>query len=325
MKQISSWFALFSCAALAGLLLGSCTKKDKVLNPQSVSNTFSTVVEKAPTPPVPPADPAIAYVVTGTVPKLMVMNADGSNQTVIQTGTSIGQPSWSPDAHSIVFTGTIGGQNGILIVDVSVVNGIPTGSNLRPIPINNVTNKPSWARWSPLGDLIVFRATSSEYDRNIYTIPPTGGTATIVYTSPTGISPTHPDWSPDASKLVFCEATNGAPYQKNLLVLELETSQVTTVLPFSDFYLKRWPAWSRNGDRIAYSGTSGNNAEAIYTVTPVANATPVKVINGVFPTWSPDDSKFAFNGSKPAGIYSYTFSSGTRQKLSDGTWANWRR
>ena len=203
-------------------------------------------------------------------------------------------------------------------MDVSVENWKPTGKNLRQIlqGSNAIT-----ARWSPSGDQILFFSAN---DGMLYVIPPTGGTPTVVYTSPAGLYPADPDWSPDATKLVFYERTVASPYLWNLKVYNLNTKEVTAVVPPSSAQLS-CPAWSRSGDRIAYWKNS-SAGRAIYTVTPTSNPTPVKVIDGgIFPTWSPDDSKLAYNGSKPAGLDSYTFSNGTNPKLADGTWPDWRR
>src|SRR5690242_6348625 len=184
MKKISSRMILFSIAATVTLFLISCAKK-VILTPME-STTSTITAEKASSAA---ADPAIAYVSNNN---LMVMNADGSNQTVISSGGA-STPSWSPDAHSLVFARS----GGLWIIDVAVVNGVPTGSNLHQIPFTlaGTQGNPSW---SPLGDRIAFtNTTSPAYDRNIYTVSPSGGDLVIVYTSASGLTPRQPDWSPD--------------------------------------------------------------------------------------------------------------------------------
>ena len=331
MKQLSLWLALFSCAVLASLLPESCTKKDGVLDPQSLSKISTLAVEKT-SSTTPAADPAITYQNNGD---LMVMNADGSNQAVIATAdnTSAQRPSWSPDAHNIVFSGTIGGVRGMWIVSVLVVNGKPTGSNLHRVQIN-LTGNPAWAKWSPVGDSIVFigGAYPGANDPNIYLVASTGGDPRILYTaattgppSPTSAHCEYPTWSPDGTKLAFFETSDGGvSATHNLNVLDLNTKILITVVPFGTNLGERTIAWSRYGDRIAYAYGTSKLPETIYTVTPISNATPVSLFAGYSPTWSPDDLKLVYGNR--AAIYSYTFSTGTRQTLSSGgTWPDWRR
>ena len=336
MKQLSLWFAFFSCAVLASLLLVSCTKENGALNLQSMSNPSSTAVGK-PSPPPPPPAPAIAYLNNGN---LMVMNADGSNQTVIATGDnaySIKYPSWSPDANSIVFCGTIGGLTGMWIVGVSIVNGKITGSIPQRVTIN-LTGNPAWTKWSPVGDQIVFiNGAPHVDDPNIYLISSTGGTPTVVYTaattgppSPTSAFCESPTFNPDATKLVFEEISDGINAPRNLNVFDRGTKTVTTVVLLgTSSGTAVGIKWSRNGDRIAYGYSSSSIGYAIYTVTLTSNATPLYLFAGYYPTWSPDDSKLAYYSpaihADKAGIYSYTFSTGTRQRLADGTMPDWRK
>ena len=331
MKQISFGFAFISCVLLVSLLTVSCSKKNGELNLQTDPST-STAVNK-PSPQRPPADPAIVFnasISRGVNSRdIIVMNADGSNQTIIvqgSTGTIWDVPSWAPDGHNFVYTK---GPQGLWIVNVTVVNGIPTGSNVHQIPITLPagTIDPGGPRWSPLGDKIAFSAfDSSSSSGHIYMISPTGGVATIVYTSPAGYSPGGYTWSPDGSKLAFNEEQAESPYQSSLLILDLTTSEITTVTSNNNGVGS--PSWSRHGDRIAYSTLNGST-NSIYTVAlNNLGALPVKVTDGSEPNWSPDDSMLAFKGSNPSGINSYTFSNGAIKNLyatSGGAWPDWRK
>jgi len=137
-----------------------------------------------PPPPPPPADPAIVSV-TGTNRRtnLHVMNADGSNFTTIFSNSYNDSwrmsPSWSPDGGSIAFIRSTGPSNAIVTeisaIDVDVVNGVPTGTNLRALFAGRFS--PFETAWSPLGDQIAYIHGTS-----IKTIPAAGGDPLVVYT-----------------------------------------------------------------------------------------------------------------------------------------------
>lgn len=276
------------------------------------------------------ADPAIAFVKRGTngnPDKLFVMNASGTHQTAIATGASFsfGHPSWSPNAGSIVFGGTIGGQSGMWIIDVAVVNGTPGGTNLR-----RILDHGGSPAWMPTGDTIAFAHPVSDqpYQAGLWLVAAAGGTPVLIYTAAIDRSAEHPDWSPDGTKLVFMQSTLApGDYRWSLLIFDRITTAVDTIVPLSNNFYTRFPAWSRGGDRIAFSGYSGSNPEAIYTVPPIPHASLTQIVTGYAPAWSPNDGKLAFNGSKPGAVYTYDFATRVRQRLSAQarTAPDWRR
>lgn len=270
----------------------------------------------------PPADPAIAFEVSGTVDKLVVMNADGSNQTTLLEGDKFAicgacAPSWSPTGGSIAFGGTIGGQGGIWLIAVVVSGGTVTGRNLRLRAANA-----GGQAWSPTSDTIAFvQNFSVDSSRSVWGMPATGGTPTRLYTAAAGHMVTMPDWSPDGSKLVFVEMDAGLT--RSLLIFDRGAARVDTVLPASDFFV-RFPEWSRRGDRVAFSGYRGSDPEAVYTVAVAPSATPVRVVQGAAPTWSPDDTKILFAGNQ--GLTTYEFATRKTQRIARAGWRpDWRR
>ena len=103
---------------------------------------------KPPPEPPPAADPAIAYRDGG---KLMVMNADGSNQTLLfDTGdyTHLGKPDWSPDGTRLVFWSDVQGR-GIYTIKVD-------GTGLSKVISTSVAFAVSRPVWSPDGGRIAF-------------------------------------------------------------------------------------------------------------------------------------------------------------------------
>lgn len=271
-----------------------------------------------PPPPPPPANPAIAFKAEGrvrgngggwvTAHFLKVMNADGSNVTTIYTsvigpgyGGIINRPSWSPDGRSVAFQ-----NDGVRLIDVSVVNGVPTGTNARLL-VSEPAGQPAWA---PQGDLIAYVNSTAH---TLEVVPATGGVPQVLYSSLSSLW--SPSWSPDARRIAFLEGDGATSH--TIRVLDRNDMTVTTVLgpeggPWN-------PIWARTQDVLAFTDASGN----IYTIQ-LPSGTPTLVRAGSMPDWSSDDRDIVFGGG--GSLYKVDLATGSTTLLtSGGMYPGWRR
>jgi Tol biopolymer transport system component len=256
------------------------------------------------------ADPAIAfYQATKWGPRLSVMNADGSNVTAIfalSNALSGKQCSWSPDGASIAFLNAYD----VWRIDVSVVGGVPTGSNA--YPLRTASSYDSVA-WSPAGGEI---ACIDLQAHTIEVIPATGGTAQIIYQGPTNLDQMYLTWNPTGSTLAFIEYSQSTGTSLRLLDRASGNVQTLATSSTGDFaHLD----WSRSGDRLAFIGGDGN----LYTLD-VSSLARTLVVGGMnAPSWSPDDSKIVCEGQRLSFVNVAT-GAVTRLKT-PGQRPDWRR
>jgi hypothetical protein len=174
------------------------------------------------------------------------MDGDGLEVRLIGPGT---EPAWSPDGRRLAF---VQGDA------IWVMNTDGSGRQRLTDPASDMWTSPDGGRfpgqrdgtpvWAPDGTRIAFNRLYGGYDRRLYSIPASGGTATTI------IDLRYEwfyDWSPDGTRLVGTSASQG---QGGFM---RQTLQVTTADGGERWFLPGLsgaldtPAWSPAGDRLA--------------------------------------------------------------------------
>jgi len=290
----------------------------------------------------PPADPAIAYFKGSwgnrKPNKIMVMNADGSNQAEVFKGNSTwnfyprGGFSWSPDGDSITWAGEwwfpTGGPAsfGVWRLDVTMVDGVPQGSNLQQLVSHEECYLCSSAVWSTNGNEIIY--SGLDYQSNnwwIESISPEGGTSERFYeTLEVNTNIRSLTWNSDGTRIAFVERemSTGDKYIK---IIERSDGSAVTDLVKGQYDLQAVD-WARGVDTLAFSA---EGPRMIYTID-IATGIPVSVVDGDTPCWSPDNTELVYlefnRRGRPSGIYNIDLTSGETTELStSGIMPEWRR
>jgi Tol biopolymer transport system component len=149
------------------------------------------------------------------------------------------------------------------------------------------------ADWSPTGRFIAF--DGSWGDPNVYTVPASGGTRTLVRANAMD-----PEWGPDDERLVF---RDNSDWSVRTINVRSGSEHVVAAFGLN-------PAWSTDGRRIAYS--DGNNIFFI-AVDPAGAAVgaPVQLtFDGadVFsqqPSWSNDGLTILFHSNRGNAVFDW--------------------
>jgi Tol biopolymer transport system component len=175
-----------------------------------------------------PGGDRIAFALGG---RIAVMNADGSNVTVLSLPgvASANRPAWSPDAQRLVFEGIAAGQRNVYAarLDGGGLEKLTSGGGAQPA-------------WSSSNRIAFARSG------RIYSMGPNGsGPKPLARGS-------QPNWSPHSGQLVFVR-------KRNVLRLNLRTGRVIKVSHGNN------PVWTPDGRQIVFDrGDAG--FRAIYRV-----------------------------------------------------------
>lgn len=206
-----------------------------------------------------------------------LVNPDGSGQTSwTYEGTDA---AWSPDGKKIAFEAGDYDQFG----SIMVANADGTG-------LTQLTDggggEDKWPSWSPDGSKILFwRSTSGTYvinadGTNLTALPQQGLFA---------------KWSADGSKIIY-RATFSL-YDNGIGIANADGTNPTELQ--TGTYNPSYPAWSRDGTRIAFSAIDTSTYDltsAIYTANPDGSDVR-QLTSGSYdemPAWSPDGKQLVF-------------------------------
>lgn len=247
---------------------------------------------------------------------MWVVNVDGSHPTNLIPCNCYpnAEPGWSPDGERLVYLSNASGRTGIWAMKIARDNQ-PIGEPvmLWCCDMSEGLSKLHYPRWSPDGRSIVFGFTGVNNGQtsaawfgfaDLYSIPaPEGMTYDADAVEMTNLTRTQDameltaDWSPDSKTLAYSVFDDAYAIVATFEVqfLNLETG-ATRRLSFDEVD-SRDPAFSPDGQWIAYASRASGNLDII--VTDLANSQPVNITTAspaddVQADWSPDGSRLLY-------------------------------
>lgn len=182
------------------------------------------------------------------------------------------------------------------------------GSHVCVIPSNGgtlveLTAGENWDRepaWSPDGSTIAFFRNTTEHCAGVWSVAAGGGETASAIDSLARDEVEDLTWSPDGRKFAFGRSQSGF---MNIWVLDRRDARVSQLTCCGG----RWPEWSPNGDRIAYTRVtySSGSSNADIWIAPAAGGDETRITiasaGDDSPRWSPSGREIAFTRQRGTG------------------------
>ena len=181
----------------------------------------------------------MAYRTMGSVPTMIVANADGSGAVAVASSTALAtrEPfAWSPDSRRLAFTGLVDGRRTIVLVnaDGSRLTSLGQAASL---PLRERSNP----AWSPDGQWISYFSPEANGYIGLHVVRPDGTDDQRLSTSPINPDILEMSWAPDPAQRRLTYVSGGFVKMFDLAT----TKEISVGTGF-------WATWSPDASRISW-------------------------------------------------------------------------